>query len=118
MTESDYFRRLEMRVSRELAGMRAPEIQQWWCDGFIPDGFVVVGRRCRVRGNVWMASGPRQELWDFVVHLGPERPRDQVEWVTLLPADDVTGWLSLDFATRFMKVDPTAARPDAEPSVG
>lgn len=117
MTEPEYFGRLEMRVSRELAGMRRPELRDLWCDGFIPEAFAVVGRRCRVGGSVWLAFGRgRQECWQFVMYLGPSRPREAVDWAALLPAEDVTGWLSLDFGTKFMKVDPSGAYADGEPA--
>ena len=106
-----------MRVSGELAGMRQRELRSLWCDGFIPDVFEVVGQRCRISGEVWMAfDQERQELWDFVVYLGPARPREQIDWAALLPAEDLTGWLSLDFETKFMKVDPFVAHPDGEPT--
>ena len=62
-----------------------------------------------------MAFGQeRQELWDFVVYLGPARPREQINCTALLPPEDVTGWLSLDFETKFMKVNPFVAHPDGE----
>ena len=117
LTERDYFGHLEMRVSRELAGMRQRDLRSWWCDGFIPEAFEVVGERCRVSGRVWMAFGQeRQELWDFIVYLGQARPREQIEWMAMLPSEDVTGWLALDFETKFMKVDPFVAHADAEPA--
>ena len=50
--EHEYFGHLEMRVSRELAGMRQKELRYLWCDGFIPDEFRVVGRRCHIAGSV------------------------------------------------------------------
>jgi hypothetical protein len=104
-----------MRVTRELAGMRDRELRSWWCDGFIPEAFEVVGERCRITGKVWMASGPRsQEIWSFAVYLGPARSRDGIDWPTVLPADDMTGWLSLDFETKLMKVNPFAWHPDRE----
>ena len=68
-------------------------------------------------GQVWMAFGQeRQELWNFVVYLGPARPRKEIDWAAALPGEDVTGWLSLDFETKFMKVNPFAAHPDGEPA--
>ena len=121
MTETEYFRHLEARVSRELALMRRPELRGWWCDGFLPEKFVVTGSGSHVAGRVWMdpgkqASGPErceQTLWNFVLLLGP-RPteRDQVPWAERLPAEDATGWLFLDFDRRFMKIKLSAARPD------
>jgi hypothetical protein len=38
--------------------------------------------------------------------------RDEVPWSELLPAEDATGWLFLDFDRRFMKIKLSAARPD------
>src|SRR3954454_4228033 len=99
-----------MRVSRELSGMRQRELRGWWCDGFIPDVFEIVGQRCRIVGKVWMALGKeRQERWDFMLHLGPAGPCEQIDWATMLPAEDWTGWLSLDSETKFMKVNPLVA---------
>ena len=117
LTELDYFGHLEMRVSRELASMRQRELQSLWCDGFIVEAFETVGERCRAIGQVWMAFGQeRQELWSFVVYLGAARPRDEIDWAAVLPPEEVTGWLSLDFETKFMKVNPFVAHPDGEPA--
>jgi hypothetical protein len=113
VTEAEYFGHLEMRVSRELAGMRQPELRGWWCDGFLPEKFVVTRSGSHAAGRVWMDSGKGQALWNFVLLLGP-RPveRDEVRWSELLPAEDATGWLFLDFDRRFMKIKLSAAHPD------
>jgi hypothetical protein len=117
VTETEYFDRLEMRVSRELAGMRQRELCSWWCDGFLPEKFVVTRSGSHVAGRVWMDPGKRQgdqALWNFVLLLGP-RPvdRDEVQWAEMVPAEDATGWLFLDFERQFMKVKLSAAYPDA-----
>jgi hypothetical protein len=118
VTESEFFDHLEMRVSRELEGMRQKELRALGCDGFIPEEFNVVARRCRISGRVWLAFGSQsQECWQFVVHLGGEHLcREEIEWSGLLPAGDVTGWLSLDFDTKFMKINPQGADADGEPA--
>jgi len=116
LTEFEYFGHLEMRVSRELAGMRDWKLRSMSCDGFIPEDVHLVGRRCRISGSVWMAFGQeRQKYWSFALHLGTARPREQIDWPASLPAENLTGWLSLDFTTKFMKVNPLAARVDGEP---
>src|SRR3954454_2356991 len=98
MTESEYFRHLEFRVSRELSGMMQPELRGWWCDGFLVEKFVVTGKGCHVAGRVWMDGGGTQTLWNFVVLLGPAIvEREAVRWAELMPAEDATGWLSLNF---------------------
>jgi hypothetical protein len=116
VTETEYFDLLEGRVSSELARMRQRELRSWWCDGFLPEKFVVTRSGSHVAGRVWMDPGDGdQALWSFVLLLGP-RPvdRDEVQWAELLPAADATGWLSLDFERQFMKIKPSAAYPDAQ----
>ena len=114
MTETEYYGHLEFRVSSELAGMRERELRAWWCDGFLPEKFVVTGSGSHVAGRVWMDAGAGgQQLWNFVLLLGPQpTQRDQVRWAEALPADDTTGWLFLDFERRFMKIKLSAAHPD------
>jgi hypothetical protein len=115
MTEHEYFLNLEMRVTRELAGMRQKELTSLWCDGFIPAQFAIVGQRCRITGDVWLAFGQeRQELWRFVVNLGRAVPRETINWAAMLPEEDVTGWLMLDFETKFMKISPHTAHHDGD----
>jgi hypothetical protein len=116
MTEAEYFRRLEMRVSQELAGMRQTELRGWWCDGFVPEKFVVTAHGCHIAGQVWMDNGRgHQTHWNFVLLLGKcAVTRDAVKWAELMPAEGVTGWLSLDLENEFMKVKPFAAHPDGE----
>ncbi len=113
MTESEYFGHLERRVSRELAGMRQRELRGWWCDGFIPEKFVVTGEGCHVAGKVWIGTGSEQSLWNFVVLLGRSfKSRGDANWAELIPAEELTGWLSLDFEGEFLKIDACAGVPD------
>ena len=116
MTEGDYFKHLEMRVCRELAGMREKSLWRLWCDGFIPEDFEVIGQRCRMSGRVWMGLGNRdQACWTFVLHLGAATPRESIDWASKLPGENATGWLRLDIETQFMKICPEDARPDGDP---
>ena len=60
-----------------------------------------------------------QGYWDFVLILGPGiRDRASVDWSKMLPASDVTGWLSLDFKNKLMTIEPLAAYPDRQPIEG
>ena len=79
MTEYEYFQNLEFRVCRELAGMQDDALRDWWCDGFVPDAFDVVGERCRITGRAWIGRDG-QTCWQFVLYLGRARPRDQIDW--------------------------------------
>jgi hypothetical protein len=38
--------------------------------------------------------------------------RTSIAWPALLPADDVTGWLSVHLSRRELIIDPSAAYPD------
>lgn len=112
MDERRYWDLLENRVDCELAGLDDERFRGFWCDGFAPDTFVADDRGTRIRGRVWFGR-TGQEPWDFVLLAGRERRvREDIDWEALLPARDVTGWLSLDPGTRFMKVNPAAASPD------
>ncbi|HEY0008680.1 MAG TPA: hypothetical protein VGB55_08155 [Tepidisphaeraceae bacterium] len=62
---------------------------------------------------IWLR---RPESWQFIVYLGGARQREKTDWPAMLPAEDVTGWLSLDFGTKFMKVNPLHVRIDGEPN--
>ena len=117
MTEADYFLRLEGRVSAELRGMREAALRRFWCDGFMPErNLLSTSGGCHVAGKVWMADGDRDKrLWNFVLLLGPAVvPRDEVKWSELLPAQDETGWLSLDFENNFVKIRPRDAHTDRD----
>lgn len=115
MDEAAYWTALEYRVCRELAGMRDKQLRAWWCDGFIPETFDT-GIGC-VTGRVWMGHGSDQEAWDFALRLGPRSPtRERTDWASLLPGEEVTGWLSMDLDRRVMTINPRAARPDGKPA--
>ena len=120
VTEAEYFGHLEMRVSRELAGMRHKDLRAMWCDGFIPEKFVVTDSGSHVAGRVWIDNGRgNQSLWNFVLLLGPSRTeRAEVDWAKLLPADHTTGWLYLDFERQFLKIKLAAAYPERSSAAG
>ncbi len=114
MTEFEFFLHLERRITREFGGMRDPQLQRFWCDGFIPEEFEVVGKRSRITGRVWIDDGNRhQTCWNFALLLGDKAlNREEVPWNQMLPGEDVTGWLFMDFQTKFMKIHPAAAHAD------
>jgi hypothetical protein len=54
-----------------------------------------------------------QEEWEFTLLLDRSHDSpDQIEWSALLPASDVTKWLSLDPARKRLVIEPSAAVPD------
>jgi len=118
MEEKEFWLRLEYRVCREIDGLRTREFRGLWCDGFIPQYFDDSGERPAVRGRVWMGRGgtTHQEQWRFSLLL-PENVTspEEIDWGSILPTEDVTGWLSLDAARRVMKIDSIGAYPDRQP---
>jgi hypothetical protein len=115
----EFWLKLEYRVCSEIDGLRdGRKFRDLWCDGFDPEQLATVNGLPGMTGQVWMGRGAsHQEVWQFVLVLpGHVRAEEDVDdWATMLPADDVTGWLWLDEAGRTMKVDPLAARPDRNP---
>jgi hypothetical protein len=121
MDEQAFWHRLEFRVCREMAGTRQGDLGLYWCDGFTPEIADLVARPPRISGRVWLARGGREQwAWAFNLILTPDAlsDRGEVDWTRLLPPDDVTGWLSLDWAGKTMKVVPSAAYPDPIAKVG
>jgi hypothetical protein len=67
------------------------------CDGFIPQEYLIDDPSPRITGLAWIGSVPRQEQWAFELVLpNTVRSLEHVPWHTLLPAEDVTDWLSID----------------------
>jgi hypothetical protein len=82
-----------------------------WCDGFDPAEYFVDDSLPRITGLAWIVNGPKQDQWAFELML--ERPlpsREEVPWSTLLPAENETGWLSVDLTARHISVDPSRGR--------
>jgi hypothetical protein len=66
-----------------------------------------------ISGRAWIGIGKTQEQWAFTLLL-PGRVTDQspINWSTLIPADDTTGWLAPNRGARTLAIDPAAAIPD------
>jgi hypothetical protein len=112
MDETDYWGRLEFRVCREFDGTSDRELQYLWCDGFIPQEYLIDDALPRITGHAWICSGRVQDKWKFTLLLPrPFSSREEIDWASLLPADDVTGWLSLDRHGRRMQMEPAIALP-------
>jgi hypothetical protein len=114
MSESDFWGRLEYRVCDEIRGLRQPGLRRFWCDGFIPVSYEFDQPSPRIVGRVWMGIGPReQQEWEFVLLLGvPVESRENIAWSALLPAPNVTRWLSVDPIGKRLVVEPGVAIND------
>lgn len=112
MDERTYWSKLEFRLCLELDGLREKQRGVLWCDGILPETYILDGERPHILGHAYCgASG--QEKWKFELLL----PRtyesyDAIEWEELLPANNVTRWLYLDRERCFLQIEPRAAVPD------
>jgi hypothetical protein len=114
VSESEYWKLLEFRVSRELRQMPERSRRYLWCDGFVPEQYVFSGSSPRIVGCAWIGNGPTQERWRFTLFIhGSVESAMALNWDALLPADDVTEWLAVDEGAKQLQIDPAAARPDA-----
>lgn len=113
MTEAEYWPSLERRLGREFAGMAEHRHRHFWCDGFKPAALHLDGASPRIGGTVWIANGSEQHEWAFVLLLPRSvRSRDEIDWASLLPAENMTRWVSFDEDTRTIEIDLAKAEPD------
>jgi hypothetical protein len=108
MTEADYWTSLEYRVTRELATILEGDVRSLWCDGFIPERYLFDEPAPRVTGRVWIATGPgKQDQWEFTLLLDESTgAREDISWSALLPADESTGWLTVDLDGQGLRLTP------------
>ena len=113
MDESNFWETLMFRVSAEFRGMPARELRRFWCDGFIPERYLLDDSPPRIVGQVWICEHRDQENWEFVLLLPHSlRSRDEINWKSLVPPADVTRWMTLDKRAKRIKLEPAAAVAD------
>jgi hypothetical protein len=104
---------LEFRLCHEFSGLSERRYRYFWCDGIDPEQYVLNGPSPRVIGTACICNGQQQALWEFALLLPrPSPSRELIDWASLLPADDVTRWMSFDENKRYIEIDPAAATPD------
>jgi hypothetical protein len=108
--EQTFWSSLELRLSREFAGLPERRYQYFWCDGFIPLDYVLDGPSPRITGRCWICNGQQQAEWNFALLL-PRiyASRDEIDWVSLHPAENTTRWMAFDEERRYVEMDPAAA---------
>jgi hypothetical protein len=110
--EKDFWIALEFRICAELAGFNDKYLRRHWCDGLIPVDYDLRADEPCIRGTAF--CGPSgQERWRFTLLIGSgANSPAEIDWTSLLPPDDVTGWLSPHPHERTMILDPRSAYPD------
>jgi len=110
MTESDFWTHLEFRLCREFAGLPDNHHRFLWCDGFIPELYLLDDPAPRITGLTWIDD----EQWSYSLFLNrPCSSRSEIEWQTLLPPENMTRWLAIDPQGRRLQIEPYAAVGDA-----
>jgi hypothetical protein len=113
MTEAEFWVELEFRLCKEFAGLAERRYRYFWCDGLIAENYELDTTTPRIVGRAWIGNGSDQHQWRFTLHLRQPAPTLQdVDWGSLLPADNVTCWMSFDESERSLEIDPGAAKPD------
>ena len=110
MNEECYWGDLEYRVCREFNGIDEFRRIGLWCDGFLPAQYDLQADPPCIHGVAWICPGKDQQRWEFTLVLN-QRPADltQIDWGALLPAEEVTEWLALDFEKSHIEINPGAA---------
>lgn len=113
MDEDSFWVKLEISVCREFAGLSERRHRQFWCDGFVPGQYLLEGHRPRITGKAWICVGSVQNEWDFALLLHRRfGSREEVDWASLLPPEDMTRWMAFDEARRYIEIEPAVAVPD------
>lgn len=113
MDEKSFWPNLEFRLCREFAGIPQRPFQCWWCDGFVPSEAILDGPSPRIIGRCWIVDGQNQESWEFALFLPRTYgSRDEIDWASLLPAENVTRWMSFDERRKYIEFEPAVAVPD------
>ena len=104
---------LEYRLCGEFAGLSDRRYRSFWCDGFEPINFLLDGASPRIIGRCWICKGNRQSKWKFSLLLPePCDSRDNINWKSLLPAVNMTRWMSFDEDRQYIEIEPAVAIPD------
>ena len=115
VNEEEFWGRLEYRVSREMSGNKDCQRLGLWCDGFVPEQYVLDSSPCYIAGQAWIGLGPgtHQEKWQFKLILrSSPASREGISWSELLPADEVTRWLTVDPEEKRFEIEPGASVPN------
>jgi len=110
--EKNFWVALEFRICAEFAGFEDKGLRSHWCDGLIPEHYDLQAEEPGVRGTAFCGQSG-QERWRFVLLIGSSANSPaEVDWSSLLPPEDVTGWLSPHRHERTLIIDPHSAYPD------
>jgi hypothetical protein len=111
--EREFWVCLEFRLCGEFKGLPDRRYQYFWCDGFLPNDYILESPLPRITGKCWICNGPSQINWGFTLLLpSTVISREEIDWAALLPPKNVTRWMSFDERRRYIEIEPAAAVPD------
>lgn len=109
MDEEAFWVQLEGRVCDELSGMDDKTLRRFWCDGIVPEQYLLRDEVPRITGYAWIVTGTSNDArWDFALLLHRVGvSRDAMEWASLLPPAGATEWLEIDQQARTIRIHPS-----------
>jgi hypothetical protein len=115
MDQNEYWSRLEYRLCDEFKGMTDGRFGDLWCDGFLPEAYLIQQKPPIITGKVWIVKVQDQKQWNFKLFLRRRfKSIDEIDWKKYLPPPNVTNWLAVDWDREIIQIEPTAAVPDAD----
>jgi hypothetical protein len=113
VTEAEYWKELEFRLCVEFAGLPERRFRYWWCDGLLAQQYRLDENPPRITGVAWLGDNAAGTRWEFALLL-PERAAaiESIDWASLLPAENMTCWMSFDEERKYLEIEPAAAKPD------
>jgi hypothetical protein len=109
-TETNFWQALEYRITAELAALEDSDLRHHWCEGLVPHTYDLRADPPCIRGRAYCGRSGL-EHWQFTLFVAAgTRSRERIDWPCLLPADGMTGWLTVCPADRTLSVNPLAAR--------
>jgi hypothetical protein len=104
--ERQFWIGLEFRVCCEMDKHPICRRIRLWCDGFIPEDYLLDRVPGSITGIVWIGMGPRhQEKWKFSLILPfSASGRADITWSDLLPASEANGWLVIALEKKEIEV--------------
>jgi hypothetical protein len=110
--EARFWQSLEFRVCAEFSGFEDAELRHYWCDGLVPDKYDLQADEPCIGGTAFCGR-TGQDRWRFILLVGDKvSSAAEINWSSLLPAADMTGWMSPHRTEQILVLDPRAAVPD------
>ena len=112
MLEDEYWEILEYRISLEMKRVPESRALGLWCDGFMPEEYILSGAGRHIRGMCWIGLGSKkQEQWRFKLILKDHISKhSEIYWSYFMPPDNVSGWLRVFPKEKYLEIDPRAGK--------